>query len=136
MGRRRTDSEVSRFVLLSLFLMGAISCYMIYLYLSVVFLPSRTVKIASVSDLSENGAGDLGIEEVVCCRGIEHLELWGNAVKWGSDFKVNSSEECCLACKAMCGGEHEPCRCDSWVFCGNREACGPRFGEVCFLLDL
>ncbi|KAF9687538.1 hypothetical protein SADUNF_Sadunf02G0103900 [Salix dunnii] len=27
------------------------------------------------------------------CRGIEKLELWGAAVKWGSDHKFNSSEE-------------------------------------------
>uniref|UniRef100_A0A0A0KYJ0 Uncharacterized protein n=1 Tax=Cucumis sativus TaxID=3659 RepID=A0A0A0KYJ0_CUCSA len=37
-----------------------------------------------------------------CCRGIVQLELWGDAVKWGCDFKLNSSRECCLACKAMC----------------------------------
>ena len=30
------------------------------------------------------------------------MELWGDAVKWGCDFKLNSSRECCLACKAMC----------------------------------
>lgn len=67
-----------------------------------------------------------------CCKGIEHLELWGDAVRWGSDFKVESAEECCRACKEMCNGENGPCLCDSWVYCGDRDACGPRFGE-CWL---
>ena len=47
-----------------------------------------------------------------CCKRIENLELWGNAVKCGS-FKFNSSEECCKACKAMCSGNDGPCLCDS-----------------------
>jgi len=53
-------------------------------------------------------------------------------VKWGSEFKFNSSEQCCKACKTMCSGSDGPCLCDSWVFCGNREACGQKFGE-CWL---
>ncbi|XP_074588498.1 uncharacterized protein LOC141844351 [Curcuma longa] len=65
------------------------------------------------------------------CRGQEHLELWGLVVKWGADFKLNSSAECCRACKAMCGSGG-PCRCNSWVFCGDRERCGEKFGE-CWL---
>lgn len=68
-----------------------------------------------------------------CCRGVEHLELWGDAVKWGDDFKVNSSEECCRACKNMCRGDGRGCLCNSWVWCGDRNACGPRFGEVLLL---
>ncbi|KAI9381921.1 hypothetical protein POPTR_014G051300v4 [Populus trichocarpa] len=74
---------------------------------------------------SEDADGD-------CCRGIEHLELWGDAVKWGSEFKVNSSKACCLACKGMCSGDSGPCLCDSWVFCGDKQACGDKFGE-CWL---
>lgn len=65
-----------------------------------------------------------------CCQGIENLELWGAAVKWGSEFKFNTSKECCEACKAMCTGNDGPCLCDTWVFCGNKDACGSRFGEV------
>ncbi|XP_038681172.1 peptidyl-prolyl cis-trans isomerase-like 3 isoform X2 [Tripterygium wilfordii] len=81
-----------------------------------------------------NGGDSIGDEEgeEECCRGIEHLELWGDAVRWGSDFKVNSSRECCMACKEMCGREGGSCLCDTWVFCGDREACGSRFGE-CWL---
>ncbi|KAE8721245.1 RNA-binding family protein isoform 1 [Hibiscus syriacus] len=65
-------------------------------------------------------------------KGIEHLDLWGDSVKWGSDFKLNSSKECCDACKDMCKGDDGPCLCDSWVFCGDKVACGSRFGE-CWL---
>ncbi|PKA58886.1 DNA excision repair protein ERCC-4 [Apostasia shenzhenica] len=71
-------------------------------------------------------------EEEDCCRGVEHLELWGAAVKWGTDHKFNTSMECCQACKSMCSGADGPCLCDSWVFCGDRERCGKKFGE-CWL---
>ncbi|KAG2315261.1 hypothetical protein Bca52824_018383 [Brassica carinata] len=32
----------------------------------------------------------------------------------------------------MCSGNDGPCLCDTWVFCGNKEACGSKFGE-CWL---
>ncbi|KAF5734258.1 hypothetical protein HS088_TW16G00705 [Tripterygium wilfordii] len=32
----------------------------------------------------------------------------------------------------MCTGDDGPCLCDTWVFCGNREACGSQFGQ-CWL---
>lgn len=60
------------------------------------------------------------------------MELWGSAVKWGTDHKFNDSKDCCNACKSMCSGEDGPCLCDSWVFCGDRERCGEKFGE-CWL---
>lgn len=60
------------------------------------------------------------------------MELWGSAVKWGTDHKFNSSRDCCMACKAMCQVADGPCLCDSWVFCGDRERCGEKFGE-CWL---
>uniref|UniRef100_A0A5B7BAE5 PPIase cyclophilin-type domain-containing protein n=1 Tax=Davidia involucrata TaxID=16924 RepID=A0A5B7BAE5_DAVIN len=128
MGRRQVDSELGRCAFLVLLLMGLVSCSVVYVCFSVAVRPST-------SSLVENGGlrkEDLEKEDRECCRGIEHLELWGDAVKWGSDFKVNSSEKCCRACKEMCKGEDGPCLCDSWVFCGDREACGPRFGE-CWL---
>ncbi|TKY65296.1 peptidyl-prolyl cis-trans isomerase [Spatholobus suberectus] len=124
MGRRQNGSDFGRFALLVLFLTGTISCSAVYLFLTVVFRPN-TESLPSVDDVGV-------AEEGQCCRGIEHLELWGDAVKWGSEFRVNSSEECCMACKRMCGGEGGPCLCNSWVYCGDREACGPRFGE-CWL---
>lgn len=127
MGRRHNDSDFGRFALIVLFLTGMISCFAVYVFLTVVFRPSSTESMASVDD---DVVG--GVLEEQCCRGIEHLELWGDAVKWGSEFKANSSEECCMECKRMCDGEGGPCLCNSWVYCGDREACGPRFGE-CWL---
>ncbi|CAK7347771.1 unnamed protein product [Dovyalis caffra] len=132
MGRKQTDPALSRYGLLVLFLMGTISCCMVYLCFSALFRPrngNTELLVSKVSDdlKSEDGDGDGD-----CCRGIEHLELWGDAVKWGSDFKVNSSKNCCLACKGMCSGDNGPCLCDSWVFCGDKQACGDQFGE-CWL---
>ncbi|KAL2330111.1 hypothetical protein Fmac_017692 [Flemingia macrophylla] len=122
MGRRQ---NLSAFFLLFLFLIGAISCSAVYLFLTVVFGPSAESLPSTDRHL---GAA----EEEQCCGGVEHLELWGDAVKWGSQFRVNSSEECCLACKRTCSGQGGVCLCNSWVYCGDRKACGPRFGE-CWL---
>lgn len=130
MGRRQTDSELGRYALLVLFLLAIISCCMVYLCFSLVFRP-RTISLDSgVSKFVESRQPEDGD----CCRGIEHLELWGEAVKWGSDFKVNSAKQCCMACKNMCSGEGGPCLCDSWVFCEDKQACGSKFGEVWSLL--
>jgi hypothetical protein len=69
--------------------------------------------------------------DVDCCRGVEGLELWGPAVKWGSDHRLPSAAACCASCKAMCPHpEDGSCRCDSWVFCGDERRCKDRFGEV------
>ncbi|KAG5231094.1 Peptidyl-prolyl cis-trans isomerase [Salix suchowensis] len=98
MGRKQTDPELGRYGLLVLFVM---------------FLVSK------VSDglKSEDADGD-------CCRGIEHLELWG------SEFNVNSSKACCLACKGMFSGGSGPCLCDSWLLPG----CAPY--SISYILDL
>ncbi|XP_011032538.1 PREDICTED: uncharacterized protein LOC105131304 isoform X2 [Populus euphratica] len=130
MGRKQTAPELGRYGLLALFVMGTISCCMVYLCFSALFRPAnsnREFVFSKVSNglKSKDADGD-------CCRGIEHLELWGDAVKWGSEFKVNSSKACCLACKGMCSGDSGPCLCDSWVFCGDKQACGDKFGE-CWL---
>lgn len=128
MARRQTDSGFGRFALTILFLMGAISCLTVYLFIIMVFKPSSTENSSAQEWIEE----DLRSKEQECCRGIEHLELWGDAVKWGTGFRFNSSDDCCKACKAKCRDD-EPCLCNSWVFCGDRKVCGPRFGEV-FLL--
>jgi hypothetical protein len=126
MGRRQNDSEPSRFISLSFLLVGLISCALVYTVLSVVLDPNISSKVSNFESLAlTEESSDGG-----CCRGIEKLELWGAAVKWGSDFKFNSSKECCQACKAMCTGIDGPCLCDTWVFCGNKKACGSKFGEV------
>ena len=137
MGRKPNDSESTSNTSLILLLVVLSSCALVYLFLSVFLTPSREYYIQLEPVLLEEDAV-AGEENGACCRGIENMELWGNAVKWGSDFKFNSSEECCKACKAMCSGNDGPCLCDSWVFCGNREACGSKFGEVSVIwfLDL
>ncbi|KAJ6955101.1 hypothetical protein NC652_006519 [Populus alba x Populus x berolinensis] len=130
MGRKQTYLEISRYGFLVLFSMGTISCCMVYLCFSALFRPP----ISSTKFLDSRVSDDLKREDTNgdCCRGIEHLELWGDAVKWGSEFKVNSSKDCCLACKGMCSDDSGPCLCDSWVFCGDKLACGDQFGE-CWL---
>ncbi|CAA6657170.1 unnamed protein product [Spirodela intermedia] len=65
-------------------------------------------------------------------QGVENRELWGSSVKWGIDFKFNTSRECCKACKAMCHAGDGPCLCDSWVFCGDKDKCKEKFGQ-CWL---
>lgn len=137
MGRRHNEPEATRFSSLILLSVGLISCALVYACVSMVFgtnINSSVLEFNSMALVGEGGNvggnGDLGGKSGGCCRGIDNLELWGAAVKWGSEFKFNSSEECCGACKAMCTGNDGPCLCDSWVFCGNRKACGSKFGEV------
>ncbi|XP_077235138.1 uncharacterized protein LOC143877152 [Tasmannia lanceolata] len=130
MARKPNESETSRWAFVILLLMGLFSCSLVYMGLSVAFRPSNLSSL-SISLAEEKGILREEGESEECCKGIENLELWGSAVKWGTDFKFNSSKECCRACKAMCGGDG-PCLCDSWVFCGNREKCGHKFGE-CWL---
>ncbi|XP_024395896.1 uncharacterized protein [Physcomitrium patens] len=60
-----------------------------------------------------------------CCRGIEHTELWGDAVNWGNDFLLDTAQECCNACKT------NP-TCDSWVHCADEANCGS-FYRQCWL---
>ncbi|KAL8052083.1 hypothetical protein ABFX02_06G189800 [Erythranthe guttata] len=140
MGRKGNESEPTRWGFLILLLMGLVSFSVVYIFMTSVLRPpsslSSNSKVYSLeysagiaegyveqSELKSNGG---------CCKGIENVELWGDAVKWGTDFKFNSSEQCCRACKKMCTGNDGPCLCDSWVFCGNKEACGDKFGE-CWL---
>ncbi|KAL3497628.1 hypothetical protein ACH5RR_040360 [Cinchona calisaya] len=132
MGRKPNDSEPNRLGSLILLFLGFVSFIVVYFFMSAVWGPTESSKIESLTSLEvESGKLD-GEESGGCCRGIPNLELWGPAVKWGTDFKFDSSEECCTACKAMCTGKDGPCLCDSWVFCGNKEACGSKFGE-CWL---
>lgn len=139
MGRRQIDSEASRWTSVTLLVLGLVSCTLAYLFISNTLKPSNNgVPIADFDGLRLQDSDGINLERdngnagSQCCRGIPNLELWGPAVKWGTDHKFNSSEECCEACKAMCSVEDESCLCDSWVFCGNPKSCGSRFGE-CWL---
>lgn len=86
MGRKQADSQFGRFTLLLLFLIAAVSCCMAYLSFSAAFKGSGdAISLGSRTRL-KNDAKEKEDEEEEneCCRGIEHLELWGDAVKWGS----------------------------------------------------
>lgn len=130
MPRRLNDGGRGRFTATALLFIGLISCLIVYAVFSTLLRPQdHTLDSAVPSrDHSRVDGGGGG-----CCRGVDNLELWGPAVKWGTDFKFDSPGECCKACKAMCSGDDGPCLCDTWVFCGNKEACGPKFGEVSLL---
>ncbi|KAG5231111.1 RNA-binding family protein [Salix suchowensis] len=121
MGRKQTDPELGRYGLLVLFVMVQ-SPVAWSTFVSLHRLDHRKATeflVSKVSDglKSEDADGD-------CCRGIEHLELWG------SEFNVNSSKACCLACKGMCSGGSGPCLCDSWLLPG----CAPY--SISYILDL
>ncbi|KAG9452538.1 hypothetical protein H6P81_005442 [Aristolochia fimbriata] len=124
MARNRNELRIARCAYRSLCGIFIFICFLVYLALFSKF------RLFKVFYYSGNGAG-VQDKDAECCRGVENLELWGDAVRWGTDFKLKASHECCRACKAMCDGS-TPCLCDSWVFCGDREKCGPRFGE-CWL---
>ncbi|KAL0401792.1 UNVERIFIED_CONTAM: hypothetical protein Slati_4209100 [Sesamum latifolium] len=115
MGRKGSEFEPSRWGTLILLLMGLVSFSVVYIFMSSVLSPSSSLpassKIGSLryvdgsyendgenSEFEQSGGGG-------CCRGIQGLELWGAAVKWGTEFKFNSSEQCCKACKKMCTGK-------------------------------
>ncbi|XP_042034670.1 uncharacterized protein LOC121781054 [Salvia splendens] len=140
MSRKGSEVEPVRFGSMVLLLMGLVSFCMVYIFMATVMSPSSSgdskVESLGFGDGNSVGGGGNSDAEVSggggCCSGIPNLELWGDAVKWGTDFKFNSSEQCCSSCKAMCTGKDGPCLCDSWVFCGNKEACGEKFGE-CWL---
>ncbi|MED6195055.1 hypothetical protein PIB30_034487 [Stylosanthes scabra] len=129
MGRKQDEKSSILYNRLILLLVSFASCGFVYFFLSAVLTRNSSFESSSLPLVGEDGGGGGGGG---CCRGIENLELWGAAVKWGSDFKFNSSQDCCNACKSMCTGNDGPCLCDTWVFCGNREACGSKFGE-CWL---
>ncbi|KAL5777204.1 hypothetical protein ACOSP7_010130 [Xanthoceras sorbifolium] len=130
MVRRQNDPDSPRFTSLIVLSVGLISCALVYTFLSVILKPSESYSDPGFESLSSIDDGGQ------CCQGIDNLELWGAAVKWGSDFKFNTSNDCCQACKAMCSGNDGPCLCDTWVFCGNKDACGSKFGEVCLKFGL
>ncbi|EPS58745.1 hypothetical protein M569_16066, partial [Genlisea aurea] len=111
-----------------LLLMGLASFSLVLSFTSFLFRPS----VSSPSIDASRSATETPAGGGRCCQGIENTELWGDAVKWGSEFKLNSPEECCEACKGMCPDRGGACRCNTWVFCGNKANCGDKFGE-CWL---
>ncbi|KNA12330.1 hypothetical protein SOVF_127000 [Spinacia oleracea] len=133
MGRRPIDSNMGRWTSMSLLMLGFLACTFAYLVISIVLKPRNSITDYDGLAMDEGDGVSLERENRGgCCRGIPNLELWGTAVKWGTKHKFDSEEECCKSCKAMCSGKDGPCLCDTWVFCGDRSACGPQFGE-CWL---
>ncbi|GAA0153478.1 hypothetical protein LIER_37685 [Lithospermum erythrorhizon] len=128
--RRKPNASESnpKCVHLIILLLGLLSCGAVYMSMS-RFNNHGNINVDKIGTLSNLG-GENVQENEGRCRGVERLELWGKAVKWGSEFKVNSPQECCKACQDMCN--NGPCLCDTWVFCSNRSSCGDRFGE-CWL---
>ncbi|KAH9299457.1 hypothetical protein KI387_031139 [Taxus chinensis] len=138
MGRRQQETEGLWKPCATLLLITFISCTVVYIVLSPLFKhhpPSSYSSEASSHarfNLTEAHPGkNIKNGQPECCRGRENLELWGKVVKWGSDFKVNTPQECCRACKSTCKEDGE-CLCNSWVFCGDKKRCGGKFGE-CWL---
>ncbi|GJP77894.1 hypothetical protein CLOP_g8224 [Closterium sp. NIES-67] len=79
----------------------------------------------------EGSSGGGGSEETRdFCLGEEHLELWGDAVKWGSNNPTDTAAACCQQCKDMCSGA--VCQCNAWVYCGSKELCKDNFRQ-CWL---
>ncbi|CAI7918007.1 unnamed protein product [Closterium sp. NIES-54] len=78
----------------------------------------------------EGASGGGGEDSRDFCLGEEHLELWGDAVKWGSNNPTDTAAACCQQCKDMCTGA--VCQCNAWVYCGNKELCKDNYRQ-CWL---
>jgi len=119
--RRPSDSRRRGRLLLFLIVLVAVSAAAALAYLS---FPSAALTPPPAASSTVRADAD-------CCRGIQGLELWGPAVKWGSNHRLPSAAACCASCKAMCPhAEDGACRCNSWVFCGDERRCKDRLGEV------
>ena len=81
-------------------MMGVDSCTLVYAFLFAVLRPrvdSLVLKLDASTLVGENRRSGTEVGRDRCCKEIKNLELWGLAVKWGSNFKFNSSKECCMA---------------------------------------
>ena len=72
----------------------------------------------------------LGLE--VACHIQENTELWGAVVREGTDVTTHTAMECCSACRRVAVLDDGSPGCDTWVWCGNRTACG-EFYRQCWL---
>ncbi|KAG0621715.1 hypothetical protein M758_3G043300 [Ceratodon purpureus] len=99
------------------------TCVVAYLCISAI-LPNSAVPSSQALEahVAQSSVAEVGTG---CFRGLEHTEFWGDAVNWGSDFLVDSSQACSDACKAKR-------KCNSWVYCGNQERCGANYHQ-CWL---
>lgn len=131
MARRHHEGEGGggawRRIHLVVLLLICVTCGAVYLVCSPVLRNPFEKEVSSSSSSSEKNkktmvVGSLDDKES-CCHGAEGTELWGEAVNWGPHLILNSSYQCCTACKANS-------KCNSWVFCGDRDKCAAKYGEV------
>ncbi|KAM2565066.1 hypothetical protein TB1_007745 [Malus domestica] len=105
MGQKQNDPEATHYFSFVILLVVLVSCALVYTFVSAVLKPSDASSFSEgFSELESltlvekgGGVGVKGESGGGCCRRTENLELWGAAVKWGSEFKFSSSEECCKA---------------------------------------
>ncbi|KAG2426327.1 hypothetical protein HXX76_013084 [Chlamydomonas incerta] len=95
---------------------------------------------------AQAGAGGDSALQTLALAGLQcpiahNTELWGNALVWGDSHKTKSMADCCAACHAhrataARGGLERngpnSTTCNTWVYCGDKERCGPRLGD-CWL---
>ncbi|KAG2429165.1 hypothetical protein HYH02_014100 [Chlamydomonas schloesseri] len=74
------------------------------------------------------------------CFVAPKAEFWGEPVVWGPEHHTPDAAECCAACRAhqlaaarggLDAGVNSTA-CNTWVYCGNQERCGPHYRE-CWL---
>ncbi len=131
MARRHHEGEgggggggARRRIHLVVLLLICVTCGGVYLVCSPVLRNPFEKEVSSLSETKKKTmvVGSLDDKES-CCHGAEGTELWGEAVNWGPHLILNSSYQCCTACKANS-------KCNSWVFCGDRDKCAAKYGEV------
>jgi hypothetical protein len=127
MARRHHEGEGGgawRRIHVVVLLLICVTCGAVYLVCSPVLRNLFEKEVSSVSETKKKTVvvGSLEDKES-CCHGAEGMELWGEAVNWGPHLILNSSYQCCTACKVNS-------KCNSWVFCGDRDKCAAKYGEV------
>ena len=63
------------------------------------------------------------------CHALQHTELHGDVVKWGSEHLLESAALCCAACAAHAAAaaakpDGQQRGCNAWVYCSNGPLCG------------
>ncbi|CAK9196112.1 unnamed protein product [Sphagnum jensenii] len=131
MARRHHEGEGGggawRRIHLVVLLLICVTCGAVYLVCSPVLRNPFEKEVSSSSSEKNKKTMVVGSldDKESCCHGAEGTELWGEAVNWGPHLILNSSYQCCTACKANS-------KCNSWVFCGDRDKCAAKYGE-CWL---
>eukprot|EP00270_Netrium_digitus_P011861 TRINITY_DN3790_c0_g1_i2.p1 TRINITY_DN3790_c0_g1~~TRINITY_DN3790_c0_g1_i2.p1 ORF type:complete len:353 (-),score=43.41 TRINITY_DN3790_c0_g1_i2:233-1291(-) len=91
--------------------------------------PERLINGGEEAEESEPEATE---DVTKSCRGLQHYELWGDAIKWGDSNLVDTAEQCCQQCREMCPVGAVHCDCNSWVYCEDEELCAEKHRQ-CWL---